>query len=90
MKKTADDPYLGKMQVKKVSSPSASNRRKFRLKFPWKKHEENYDYETSEELDTFIQEVIERAREEYFRECEAEKKEGVIECMGKFYIDNIF
>lgn len=71
-KKTKGILFKSGQTVNNNKSQSGGQKKKLRLKIPWKKCS-FAECDNSEQLDNFIKEVIEKAKAEYLRECELQE-----------------
>lgn len=61
-----NDRNIKHVMGKKSPSPYPERKKKPRLKFSWNK-EQTIDYSKSKQIDIFIQDVIEKAKEDYLQ-----------------------
>ena len=61
-----NDKGLKNSLSKKLPSPYPERKKRTRLKFSWSR-EQAIDYENCKQIDVFIQDVIEKAKEDYLQ-----------------------
>lgn len=77
---------LKKALLKKSSSPYPERKKRPRLKFAWNR-EQAVDYENCKQIDIFIQDVIEKAKEDYLNTYSQQNGQCMDEdTPGKIYV----